>query len=217
MAANSVISVSIGQGEVLATPLQIANLAATIANRGYYYIPHVVKAVQDTVIDASYRKKHYTRVNMGYYTYIVQGMRKAVLGGTCRTANLPDIEVCGKTGTAQNPHGPDHSVFMGFAPMNSPKIAICVFVETAGYGATYGVPIGSLMMEKYLTGKVTRTALEDRMLKAVTYRTGYAEKKKALEKEKEKKEKVSATKTTSAPAAAASKPAVAVKPKNTPE
>lgn len=215
--ANSVISVSIGQGEVLATPLQIANLAATIANRGYYYIPHVVKAVQDTVIDASYRKKHYTRVNMGYYTYIVQGMRKAVLGGTCRTANLPDIEVCGKTGTAQNPHGPDHSVFMGFAPMNSPKIAICVFVETAGYGATYGVPIGSLMMEKYLTGKVTRTALEDRMLKAVTYRTGYAEKKKALEKEKEKKEKVSATKTTSAPAAAASKPAVAVKTKNTPE
>lgn len=175
--ANSVISISIGQGEVLATPLQIANLAATIANRGYYITPHVVKGVQDTVIDAKYRHRHHTRVSSRWYNYIVQGMRQAVLGGTCRTANLPSVEVCGKTGTAQNPHGPDHSVFMGFAPMNNPKIAICVFVETAGFGATFGVPIGSLMMEKYLTGKVERKALEERMMQSATYQTGAAEKK----------------------------------------
>lgn len=92
----------------------------------------------------------------------------AVLGGTCRTAALPGIEVAGKTGTAQNPHGKDHSAFMGFAPYDKPKIAIAVYVENAGFGATYGVPIGSLMMEKYLTGKVERTALEERMLNSNT-------------------------------------------------
>ena len=172
--ANSVISVSIGQGEVLATPLQIANLAATIANRGYYITPHVVKAIQDTVINSDFRKKHRTKINPAYYSLIVDGMRGAVLGGTCRGANLPGIEVCGKTGTAQNPHGPDHSVFMGFAPMDNPKIAICVFVETAGFGATFGVPIGGLMMEKYLKGSISegRKGIETRMLTTRTYQTG---------------------------------------------
>lgn len=165
---NSVISVAIGQGEVLATPLQIANLCATIANRGYYHTPHIVKHVADTVIDSKFREKHTPHIKKEYYEVVAEGMRMAVLGGTCRGAALPGIEVCGKTGTAQNPHGKDHSAFMGFAPYHNPKIAIAVYVENAGFGATYGVPIGSLMMEKYLTGKVERTALEERMLNANT-------------------------------------------------
>ena len=153
--ANSVISISIGQGEVLATPLQIANLGATIANRGWFYTPHVVKEISDSTIDEKYRKKRHTSIKRQYYEDVAEGMRMAVSGGTCRTANLPGIEVCGKTGTAQNPHGRDHSVFMGFAPYHNPKIAIAVYVENAGFGATYGVPIGSLMIEKYLTGEIS--------------------------------------------------------------
>ena len=167
---NSIISVSIGQGEILATPVQIANLCATIANRGYYITPHVVKEISDSTIDASFRKKHRPEIRKKYYEDVAEGMRMAVLGGTCRLANLPGIEVCGKTGTAQNPHGKDHSAFMGFAPYHNPKIAICVYVENAGFGATYGVPIGSLMMEKYLTGTISeaRKGLEERMLNSNT-------------------------------------------------
>ncbi len=168
--ANSIISVSIGQGEVLATPLQIANLASTIANRGFYFIPHVVKGVQDTVIDIKYRQPRRTGIASSYYSQIVEGMRMAVTGGTCRTANIPGLDVCGKTGTAQNPHGNDHSVFMGFAPMNNPRIAVCVYVENAGFGAAYGVPIGSLMIEKYLKGEISpaRKGLEQRMMNSKT-------------------------------------------------
>ena len=167
---NSIISVAIGQGEVLATPLQIANLCATIANRGHFYTPHIVKEIGDTVIDASFKEKHEPKINKEYYDVIAEGMRMAVLGGTCRTASLPGIEVCGKTGTAQNPHGKDHSAFMGFAPYHNPKIAIAVYVENAGFGATFGVPIGSLMMEKYLTGEISpaRKGLEERMLNSNT-------------------------------------------------
>lgn len=168
--ANSIISVSIGQGEVLATPLQIANLGATIANRGWFYTPHVVKEIADSTIDSKYREKHRPSIKKQYYEDVAEGMRMAVLGGTCRLANLPGIEVCGKTGTAQNPHGRDHSVFMGFAPYHNPKIAIAVYVENAGFGATYGVPIGSLMIEKYLTGEISssRKHIEERMLNSNT-------------------------------------------------
>lgn len=168
--ANTIISVSIGQGEILATPLQIANLSATIANRGKYFTPHVVKAIQDTVLDSKYTEPHTPSIAEYHYETIAEGMRMAVTGGTCRLANLPDIEVCGKTGTAQNPHGRDHSVFMGFAPYHDPKIAVCVYVENAGFGATYGVPIGSLIIEKYLTGQIAenRQYIEDRMLNANT-------------------------------------------------
>ena len=168
--ANSIISVSIGQGEVLATPLQIANLSATIANRGYFYTPHVVKAIADSVIDPKYKEKRQPKIKRQYYEAVAEGMRMAVLGGTCRTANIPGIEVCGKTGTAQNPHGKDHSVFMGFAPYHNPKIAIAVFVENAGFGATFGVPIGALMIEKYLNGKImdSRKGIEERMLNSNT-------------------------------------------------
>lgn len=150
----TVISISIGQGEVNSTPLQMANLAATIANRGYYYIPHVVKNIEDSPIDTLYSRKHYTMTDPKYYEYIVAGMRKAVEGGTCRKAYNPNYEVCGKTGTAQN-RGHDHSAFIGFAPMNNPKIAIAVYVENGGWGADYGVPLGALMMEQYITGKLS--------------------------------------------------------------
>lgn len=164
--ANTVISVAIGQGEILATPLQIANLAATIANRGYFITPHVVKSVTDSVLPDNLLERHYPEINRQYYEEIAEGMRMAVQGGTCRLAEFPGGEACGKTGTAQNPHGRDHSAFMGFAPYNNPKIAICVYVENGGWGATYGVPIGSLMMEMYLNGEISpqRKYLEERML-----------------------------------------------------
>ena len=168
--ANTIISIAIGQGEILATPLQIANLCATIANRGYYIIPHVVKEVEGDTIASIYKEKHYPTIDRKYYDDIVEGMRMAVVGGTCRNAQFGDVEVCGKTGTAQNPHGRDHSAFMGFAPKDNPKIAICVYVENAGFGATYGVPIGGLMMEKYLTGEISpqRKYLEQRMFESNT-------------------------------------------------
>lgn len=168
--ALSIISVAIGQGEVLATPLQIANLSATIANRGYFYTPHLVREIQDTVISPEFTVPKHTMVDSHYYDYVVEGMRMAVTGGTCRIGAIPGIEVCGKTGTAQNPHGKDHSAFMGFAPMDNPKIAIAVYVENAGFGATYGVPIGSLMMEMYLNRKIApeRKYLEERMLQSNT-------------------------------------------------
>lgn len=168
--ANSIISVSIGQGEINATPLQIANLGATIANRGWFITPHVVKEIEDTVLESKYRDHRTPSIDRRHFESVAEGMRMAVEGGTCRLANLPDIEVCGKTGTAQNPHGKDHSVFLGFAPYHNPKIAICVFVENAGYGATFGVPIGSLIIEKYLKGEIAenRKYLEERMLNANT-------------------------------------------------
>ena len=150
----TVISISIGQGEVTLTPLQIANLGATIANRGYYLAPHVVKEVQGEPLDSVYVTPHYTMVDKQHYETVVEGMREAVLNGTCRAANLPGIEVCGKTGTAQN-RGKDHSAFMGFAPMHDPKIAVAVYVENGGFGAVYGVPIGALIMEKFLTGTLS--------------------------------------------------------------
>ena len=167
---NSIISISIGQGEVLATPLQIANLGATIANRGFFYTPHVVKEISGDKIDPKYKEKHTPHIKKEYYQDVAEGMRMAVLGGTCRTANLPGIEVAGKTGTAQNPHGKDHSVFMGFAPYRDPRIAVAVYVENAGFGATYGVPIGSLIIEKYLNGEISaaRKGIEERMLNSNT-------------------------------------------------
>ena len=152
----TVISISIGQGEILSTPLQIANLGATIANRGYFVTPHIVKEIQDNQLDSIYRVPRYTTIEKRHYESVVEGMRGAATGGTCRMLSVmvPDLEACGKTGTAQN-RGHDHSVFMGFAPMNKPKIAIAVYVENGGWGASYGVPFGALMMEQYLKGKLS--------------------------------------------------------------
>jgi penicillin-binding protein 2 len=168
--ANTIISDAIGQGEILATPMQIANLCATIANRGYFITPHIVKHIYGLGILKKNVEKHYPTIDKQYYYDVVDGMRMAVLGGTCRLAQFPGVDVCGKTGTAQNPHGRDHSAFMGFAPMVKPKIAVCVYVENAGFGATFGVPIGGLMMEMYVNGKIApqRQYLEDEMVNAST-------------------------------------------------
>ena len=153
----TVISISIGQGEVNATPLQIANLGATIANRGWFITPHVVKKIEDEPLDTLYTKRRYTMAKREAYEAVVQGMRSAALGGTCKELAKYDFMACGKTGTAQN-RGHDHSVFMGFAPMEKPKIAVAVYVENGGWGATYGVPIGGLIMEQYIHGELSEAS-----------------------------------------------------------
>ena len=153
----TIISIAIGQGEVNATPLQIANLGATIANRGWFITPHVVKKIQDEPLDSLYTQKRHTMASREAYDYVVQGMRASATGGTCHELAKYDFMACGKTGTAQN-RGHDHSVFMGFAPMNNPKIAVAVYVENGGWGATYGVPIGGLIMEQYINGKLSQAS-----------------------------------------------------------
>jgi len=166
--ALTVISMAIGQGEVETTPLQMANMTAAIANRGYYYIPHIVKSIDNNKkIDQKYLTKQVINIDSANFESIVLGMEQAVNGeggATARIAALKDIIVCGKTGTAENPHGKDHSVFVAFAPKDDPKIAIAVYVENAGFGATYAAPVASLMIEKYLTGKVTNRWSEQRIL-----------------------------------------------------
>ena len=153
----TIISIAIGQGEVNATPLQIANLGATIANRGWFITPHVVKKIQDEPLDSLYTQKRHTMASREAYDYVVQGMRASATGGTCHELAKYDFMACGKTGTAQN-RGHDHSVFMGFAPMDNPKIAVAVYVENGGWGATYGVPIGGLIMEQYINGKLSQAS-----------------------------------------------------------
>lgn len=161
----SIISLSIGQGEIGTTPLHLANLAATIANRGYYYTPHMVKGAHDTTIAADYSQKHYTKVDPENFKKIIHGMYLAVnappgSGATARSAAVPGLEICGKTGTAQNPHGKDHAVFICFAPKDNPKIAVAAYIENAGFGGTWAAPIASLLVERYLTGKVERKDVE---------------------------------------------------------
>ena len=153
----TIISDAIGQGEVMLTPLQVANLGATIANRGYYYVPHVVKSIEGGDLDTLYTTRKYTMVESKNYLPVVAGMRNAVLSGTCKGANISGLEVCGKTGTAEN-RGHDHSVFMGFAPMNAPKIAISVYIENGGFGAEFAVPAGALMIEQYLCGHLSEAS-----------------------------------------------------------
>ncbi|WP_373811194.1 penicillin-binding protein 2 [Porphyromonas macacae] len=150
--SSSIISIAIGQGEILATPLQIANLATVIANRGWFYRPHVVRAIENSTLDTAYTSKKYTTIDPSHWETVVEGMARAVTGGTCHGANFAPgvIEVCGKTGTAENPHGKDHSAFMGFAPRDNPQIAVAVYVENGGFGAYFGVPIGRVIMEYYL-------------------------------------------------------------------
>jgi penicillin-binding protein 2 len=163
----TVVSLSIGQGEMGATVLQMANFAALIANGGYYYTPHLIRQINgiDTV-PPQYAEKNFTKVDTSYFSTIREGMYLAVTGpgGTARASAIPGIEMCGKTGTAQNPHGDDNATFMAFAPREQPKIAVAVYVENAGFGATWAAPVASLMIELYLTGKTTRPWLEDRML-----------------------------------------------------
>ncbi len=164
----TVISLAIGQGELGTTPVQLANLSAIIANRGFYYIPHLIRTIEsDNKIDKKFLVKHSTGIEEKYFELVVDGMEDVVEGGTGRVARIDSLKICGKTGTAQNPHGEDHSIFIAFAPKLNPKIAICVVVENAGFGATYAAPIASLMIEKYIHRKISRQELEDRMVNTV--------------------------------------------------
>lgn len=164
--AITVISLAIGQGEMGVTPLQMANFCSVIANRGWYIPPHIIKSIDGGQIDAKFRKKERTKIEREYFDMVVDGMRNVVLNGTGRIAQLDSLTICGKTGTAQNPHGKDHSIFIAFAPMDNPKIAMAVYVENAGFGATWAAPIASLMMEKYLRREVKRPEMEKRILEA---------------------------------------------------
>ena len=170
--ATTVISLSIGQGEIGTTPLHMANLCATIANRGFYYIPHIIKDSENVTIDDKYKERKYTMVDTSHFHKVVGGMYRAVnsgfgSGGTASIAAVEGLDICGKTGTAQNPHGYDHSVFICFAPRDNPKIAVAAYVENGGFGATWAAPIASLLTEMYLTREIRpeRKALEDRILK----------------------------------------------------
>ncbi|MBO7522740.1 MAG: penicillin-binding protein 2 [Bacteroidales bacterium] len=188
--ALTVISLSIGQGEIGVTPIQMVNMTAAIANRGYYYTPHIVKGIKGGRIDTAFTTKHVIPIDKEYFEDVIDGMEKAVNGGgtagaTATSVYMKDITICGKTGTAQNPHGEDHAVFIAFAPKDDPKIAIAVYVENAGYGATYSAPIARLMIEKYLKGTISNPALENRVLEMnITDRLI----KEALEKQAQKSE-----------------------------
>jgi len=161
------VSMAIGQGEVGVTPLQMANVTASIANRGYYYIPHIVKNINlEDSIDKRFYKKQYVGIDKKHFPPVIEGMEMVVKAGTARIAYVEGLDICGKTGTAENPHGIDHSIFIAFAPKDNPKIAIAVFVENAGYGSTYAAPISSLIIEKYLTDSISRQYVEDRIVNA---------------------------------------------------
>ncbi|MGZ2368867.1 penicillin-binding protein 2 [Ancylomarina sp. YFZ004] len=168
----NIVSMAIGQGELSITPLQMANMVSCIANRGYYYIPHIVKSIgKDENIDPKFLKKQHTTIDPKYYDPVIEGMDMVVHGGegsTGRSAAIKDIRVCGKTGTVENPHGDDHSVFVAFAPKDDPKIAIVVYVENGVWGSRYAAPISGLMIEKYLKGEISKNKkyLEKRMLEA---------------------------------------------------
>jgi penicillin-binding protein 2 len=164
----TILSLAIGQGELLITPIQMANMTATIANHGYYYIPHVVKSIQgQNKIESRFTEKKYTTIDSAIFDPVIEGMELAVNGGAGSTAywaRLKDIIICGKTGTAENPHGEDHSIFVAFAPKENPQIALAVYVENAGFGSSYAAPIASLLIEKYLTDTITRPWMEKRIL-----------------------------------------------------
>lgn len=165
--AHTVISLAIGQGELGVTPMQMANMCATIANRGWYYTPHIIKQIDGRPLtDSTYTVKHETGIDRKNFDIVVDAMEQVIIRGTGRGVKYDDTAICGKTGTAQNPHGKDHSIFIAFAPKDDPKIAIAVYVENVGFGSTWAAPITSLMIEKYLTGETTRPAVEKRMLEA---------------------------------------------------
>ena len=166
--SKTIISMSIGQGELLLTPIQMANIAAIIANKGYYITPHIVKKIENKIdIDKKFKIKKYCSIEKKYFDPIIDGMQSVIKGseGTAKNSIIQDIEICGKTGTAQNPHGKDHSIFIAFAPKEDPKIAIAVYVENGGWGSDWAAPIASLAIEKYLTKKIIRNNLEKYIIK----------------------------------------------------
>lgn len=166
--SSTIISLSIGQGELGVTPLQMANIMAIIANKGWYYNPHLIKAIGDKAyVKKEFTTKNFVGIDSSYFEVVIDGMQQVVDRGTAYYAKINDIAVCGKTGTAQNPHGKDHSVFVAFAPRENPKIAIAVVVENAGFGSTWAAPMASILIEKYLKDTVSRPAYYiDRLLNA---------------------------------------------------
>ncbi len=168
----TVLSLAIGQGELGITPLQMANMTAAIANRGFYYKPHIVKEIEgDYSLDTRFKEKQYTLIDSSYFEIAIEGMDLAVngepgSGSTARSAHLEDIVVCGKTGTAENPHGEDHSIFIAFAPKDDPKIALAVYIENGGFGSTWAAPTAKLMIEKYLNDTISVPWWEQYILNA---------------------------------------------------
>jgi penicillin-binding protein 2 len=165
--ASSIISLSIGQGELSFTPMQMANMTAIIANRGFYYIPHIVKSIEgEKSIDSKYTEKIQTDIDSVHFEPVIAGMAKVMTHGTATYSKIQDIEICGKTGTAENPHGEDHSIFIAFAPRNNPKIAVAVYIENGGFGSTWAAPMTSLIIEKYINKKIKHQYKEDRIVNA---------------------------------------------------
>lgn len=170
--SSYIISNAIGQGEVLTSPIQLANMMATVANRGYYFTPHIVKNIKDQKLDKKFVTKHYTTIDKQYYEPVIQGLEDVYNYGTAEGFRVEGMKICGKTGTAENKirvagktyQLKDHSIFVAFAPRDNPKIALAVFIENSGYGATWAGPIATLMLEKYINGKISRKDLETRML-----------------------------------------------------
>ena len=156
---------SIGQGELLCTPIQMANLTAIIANRGFYYIPHIIKKIENDTIPSKFSKKKYTSIDPKHFKTVIDGMEQVLdnVEGTAFSSKIKGLSVCGKTGTAENPHGDDHSIFIAFAPKENPKIAIAVYIENASWGSTWAAPIATLIIEKYLNNTISRPALEKQM------------------------------------------------------
>jgi penicillin-binding protein 2 len=171
--SSYIISNSIGQGEVSTSTIQLANMMAVVANKGYYYTPHIVKKIKGQVLDKKFTTKHYTTIDKQYFDPMIQGLSDVYKVGTAWNLKVEGLDICGKTGTAENKirvagktyQLKDHSIFVAFAPRDNPKIAIAVFIENSGYGATWAGPIATLMIEKYINGKISRTDLEERMLK----------------------------------------------------
>lgn len=183
--SSTVISLAIGQGELGITPLQMANIMCIIANRGYFYTPHIIKKIGDTSFtETKFNEKNYTDINVKHFEPVIEGMQGVLDKGTAFWARIPGINVCGKTGTAQNPHGKSHSIFVAFAPRENPKIAIACLVENGGYGSIWAAPIASLIIEKYLTDTVIRKDLEKRMLEGIVKAPIFIPKKKIEEKPK---------------------------------
>ena len=169
---KTIISNAIGQGEVLMTPIQLANMMATVANRGYYYTPHIIKKIEGEIIDKKFRTKHVATIDKKHFAPMINGLFDVYNFGTAFALKVEGIDICGKTGTAENfakiggvrTKMEDHSIFVAFAPKDNPKIAIAVMIENGGFGSTIAGPIASLMIEKYLRKKITRTDLETRIL-----------------------------------------------------
>ena len=183
--SSTVVSLSIGQGELGITPLQMANTMCIIANKGYFFIPHIAKKIGNKSIpDKKFYQKNFTDIDPSYFDIVIDGMESAVESGTAAASKIKGISICGKTGTAQNPHGRDHSLFVGFAPRENPKIAIGIMVENGGWGSDWGAPIATLMIEKYLMDSISRPQIEKRMIEGVITPKIYQEKKISGENKK---------------------------------